>query len=137
MTISDWFIGTCGGSHIGIYVCSRCGYEILRSSFEKNFVLKSPNLTSALPLPVTVAAAKGQPKDEKSGSRIESSKPFNNNMLKDFTKNAILGKTFHKDSLVQKIVESGKPENQQVKYDVGVLDVFYITYKNEYYYLDF
>ncbi len=111
---SNWLLGTCGRSHIVIYKCSQCGYELLRSDISKSFVFKSPNLQGLLPLPVTVAAAKakgsGQDKDGGDGDKDKkkvpySITPFNDTMIQDFTKNFNLGKIYHKQSFVKSLIQ--------------------------------
>lgn len=136
---SNWLLGTCGRSHIGIYKCSRCGYELLRSDFSKSFVFKSPNLQGLLPVTVAAAKGKGSTKDKDNGGGGKDQKkvpysitPFNDTMIEDFSKNFNLGKTYHKQSFVKSLIQfegNGQdgilPTNKGTNYEVIFTNYFY------------
>ncbi|CAL8125689.1 unnamed protein product [Orchesella dallaii] len=107
MSFTNWLLGSCGRSHIGIYSCSKCGYELLRSGF-KDGIKKSP--ISSL-IPITTAEGMRSKKSKNTTSFTES-------MMEDFTKCANYGQTFHKNSMVRTILEK-EGEDGQSKYEIA------------------
>lgn len=115
MTFTDWLFSTCGGTHIGTYTCSKCGYSLVRSGLEKRVVVKTSrpgsfHFQGLLPFPPPTISARSNCNNAESSEDGKNRVLFNSkSMLEDFTRNFLLGRTFHKDSIMIEL--SGQNES--------------------------
>ncbi|ODN01439.1 Methionine-R-sulfoxide reductase B1-A [Orchesella cincta] len=107
MSLSNWLLGSCGKSHIGIYSCSKCGWELFRSGLKD--VIKKSVISSLIPVPTAEGTHK---------KKYTSITAFTDSMMEDFTKSANNRGTFHKNSMTRTIMGT-ESEDGQAKYEIA------------------